>query len=132
MEERRPSVVRAVLPCPVVVPQRHGFRRTGAVGTGAVVPLKIVYRDRACPPVGNRPQRVVRAATSSSSLTPGAPPAGQIARLGMRPGTHVRVVAEQPPEVEGSIAGRLTSWPDVAWEDFERASQLAQAELDRS
>lgn len=62
----------------------------------------------------------------------GSIPAEQITRLGMRPGTHLRVVAEQPPEAEGSIAGRPASWPDVSWEDFERASQLAQADLDRS
>jgi hypothetical protein len=62
----------------------------------------------------------------------GSIPAEQIERLGMRPGTHLRVVVEQPPAPEGSIAGRLTSWPDVSWEDFERASQLAQADLGHS
>lgn len=62
----------------------------------------------------------------------GSIPAEQITRLGMRPGTHLRVVAEQPPEPESSIAGRLANWPDVTWEDFDRASQLAQADLDRS
>jgi hypothetical protein len=59
----------------------------------------------------------------------GSIPAEQIARLGMRPGTHLPVVVEEPPAVEGSIAGRLTSWPDVSWEDFTRASRLAQADL---
>lgn len=59
----------------------------------------------------------------------GSIPAEQLTRLGMRPGTHLRVVAEQPPEAESSVAGRLTSWPKVSWEDFERASQLAQADL---
>lgn len=62
----------------------------------------------------------------------GSIPAEQITRLGMRPGTHLRVVAEQPPDAEGSIAGRLRSWPEVSWADFERASQIAQADLDRS
>jgi hypothetical protein len=62
----------------------------------------------------------------------GSIPAEQITRLGMRPGTHLRVVAEQPPNTKGSIAGRLTSWPDLTWEDFQRASQLARADLNRS
>lgn len=62
----------------------------------------------------------------------GSIPAEQITRLGVGPGTHLRVVAEQQPEAEGSVAGRLTGWPEVTWEDFERASKLAQADLDRS
>lgn len=60
----------------------------------------------------------------------GSIPAEQITRLGVRPGTNLRVVAEYP--AEGSIAGQLTSWPDVPWEDFQRASRLSQADLDRS
>lgn len=62
----------------------------------------------------------------------GSIPAEQIRRLGVRPGTHLRVVAEQTPRTEDSIAGRLTSWPELTWEDFERASRLAQADLRRS
>jgi hypothetical protein len=58
--------------------------------------------------------------------------AEQIASLGVRPGTHLRVIIEQADQVHGSIAGRLTSWPNVTWEDFERASELAQADLRRS
>jgi len=50
----------------------------------------------------------------------------------VRPGAHLRVIVEQAGQVHGSIAGRLTSWPDVTWEDFERASVLAQADLSRS
>jgi hypothetical protein len=62
----------------------------------------------------------------------GSIPAEQLTRLGMRPGTHLRVVAEQPPEAKGSVAGRLTGWPKVTWEDFERASRLTQADLHQS
>lgn len=61
----------------------------------------------------------------------GSIPAEQISHLGMRPGTHLRVVAEQPPDDVSSIAGRLAAWPEVTWEDFQRASQLAQADLGR-
>jgi hypothetical protein len=62
----------------------------------------------------------------------GSIPAEQIRQLGVRPGTHLRVVAEVPPQAGGSIAGRLAGWPEVTWEDFERASRLAQADLERS
>ena len=62
----------------------------------------------------------------------GSIPADQVARLGARPGTHLRVVAEQPSEAIGSsIAGGLTSWPELTWEAFERASELAQVDLGR-
>jgi hypothetical protein len=50
----------------------------------------------------------------------------------MLPGTQLRVVAQQPSEVNGSIAGLLTSWPDLTWEECERASHLAQTDLDRA
>ncbi len=62
----------------------------------------------------------------------GSIPAEQIARIGARPGTHLRVVTEHPNEPTGSIAGRLKSWPDVSWEDFERASRMARADLGES
>jgi hypothetical protein len=62
----------------------------------------------------------------------GSIPAEQIRQLGVRPGAHLRVVAEQPPEAEGSIAGRLAGWPEVTWEDFERAGRLARTDLERS
>jgi hypothetical protein len=61
----------------------------------------------------------------------GSIPAEQIRWLGVRPGTHLRVVAEQAPEAESSIAGRSAGWPEVSWEGFERASRLAQDDLGR-
>lgn len=60
----------------------------------------------------------------------GSIPVEQISRLGLGPGTHLRVVPERLAPT-GSIAGHLTSWPDLAWEDFERASRLAQADAGR-
>jgi hypothetical protein len=59
----------------------------------------------------------------------GSIPAEQIARIGARPGTHLRVVTDVTNESAGSIAGRLKSWPDVSWDDFERASRLARTDL---
>ncbi len=61
----------------------------------------------------------------------GSIPAEQVTRLGLAPGTRLRVVAEQPPETSGSIAGRLTSWPELSWDDFVQASRFAQADLGR-
>jgi hypothetical protein len=62
----------------------------------------------------------------------GSIPAEQVANLGVRPGTHLRVIVEPAGQVQGSIAGWLTNWTDVTWEDFERATELAQADLSRS
>ena len=62
----------------------------------------------------------------------GSIPAEQVAALGVPPGTHLRVVPTPANRMDASIAGRLTSWPDVSWEDFERASELARADLFRS
>lgn len=59
----------------------------------------------------------------------GSIPAEQVAALGVSPGTHLRVVRLADDGVHASIAGRLTSWPEVSWEDFERASRLAQSDL---
>lgn len=58
----------------------------------------------------------------------GSIPAEQLVRLGLRPGAHLRVVeavAGQPGELEGSVP----DLPDLDWEDFERGSELAQADL---
>lgn len=58
----------------------------------------------------------------------GSIPAEQLARLGLRPGAHLRVVeavAGEPGELEGS----LPDLPDLDWEDFERGSELAQRDL---
>jgi hypothetical protein len=52
----------------------------------------------------------------------GSIPAEQIACIGVRPGTHLRVATEHPNESAGSIARRLKNWPDVRWERL-RASQ---------
>ena len=60
----------------------------------------------------------------------GSIPATQLASLGLRPGTHLRVVAA--PANSGGIEAVLADFPDVSWEDFERASQSARSDLGRS
>jgi len=60
----------------------------------------------------------------------GSIPSTQLASLGLRPGTHLRVVAA--PASSGGIEATLADFPDLSWEDFERASQLARSDLNRS
>jgi hypothetical protein len=59
----------------------------------------------------------------------GSIPASQLAVLGLRPGTHLRVVESPPFGAPSSIAGSLPDFPDIAWEDFEKASALAIQDL---
>jgi hypothetical protein len=59
----------------------------------------------------------------------GSIPADQLARLGVAPGAHLRVVQTAPAGLSHILAGSLSGFPDLAWEDFERASELAQHDL---
>jgi hypothetical protein len=59
----------------------------------------------------------------------GSIPADQLKRLGVGPGTHLRVVETPTTRTGGSIAGSLPHLADVTWEDFERASQLAREDV---
>lgn len=56
----------------------------------------------------------------------GSIPAEQLARLGIHPGAHLRVVATPERQGETRLAGSLPDFPEVDWEDFERASDLAR------
>ena len=59
----------------------------------------------------------------------GSIPAGQLAPLGLRPGVHLRDIEWLPAGDSGDIAGTLPDFPGIAWEDFERASELATRDL---
>jgi hypothetical protein len=59
----------------------------------------------------------------------GSIPAEQIARLGLRPGAHLRVVEARPADRAGQLGGSLPDFPDLAWEDFQRASELARRDV---
>ena len=61
----------------------------------------------------------------------GSIPADQLAQLGIRPGTHVRVVATPDRSVGRGLAGSLPDLPDLDWEDFVRASELARHDAER-
>jgi hypothetical protein len=56
----------------------------------------------------------------------GSIPADQLARLGVVPGAHLRVVQTDPAR---TLAGSLSDFPDLSWEDFVRASDLARHDL---
>ena len=59
----------------------------------------------------------------------GSIPAEQVARLGLRPGAHLRVIEAHPADSAGRLSGSLPDFPDLAWEDFERASELARRDV---
>ncbi|MGH2852980.1 MAG: hypothetical protein ACRDLF_02150 [Solirubrobacteraceae bacterium] len=59
----------------------------------------------------------------------GSIPADQLVRLGVAPGTHLRVVQTGPAGPARALAGSLPDFPDLSWEDFERASKLARHDL---
>jgi len=59
----------------------------------------------------------------------GSIPADQLARLGVAPGAHLRVVPAAPAGSAPTLAGALSAFPDLTWEDFARASELAQHDL---
>lgn len=62
----------------------------------------------------------------------GSIPADQLARLGLRPGTHLRVVAERSVRPPETLGGSLPDLPELSWEDFERGSELARRDLSGS
>jgi hypothetical protein len=59
----------------------------------------------------------------------GSIPAAQLKRLGVHPGAHLRVVETPAIPTGGSFAGSLPDFPELTWEDFERASKLAREDV---
>ena len=60
----------------------------------------------------------------------GSIPADQLARLGLRPGAHLRVVETTAAHGDADdLEGSLPDFPSLSWEDFERASALARSDL---
>jgi hypothetical protein len=63
----------------------------------------------------------------------GSIPAEQLARLGLGPGDHLRVVEATHPVGEAAgLRGSLPDFPDLDWDAFERASELARRDLTSS
>jgi len=60
----------------------------------------------------------------------GSIPADQVARAGLRPGEHLRVIQSSPAAGDtAGLAGSLPDLPDLDWAAFERASTLARSDL---
>lgn len=60
----------------------------------------------------------------------GSIPADQLASLGLQPGARLRVVeASQPADETTRLAGSLPDLPDLKWDAFEHASELARRDL---
>lgn len=56
----------------------------------------------------------------------GSIPADQLASLGLRPGTRLRVVRDGLAAAPSGLAGSLPDLPDLDLGDFKRANGLAQ------
>jgi hypothetical protein len=61
----------------------------------------------------------------------GSIPADQLARLGVVPGSHLRVVQADSTRPGNSFAGSLHYFPDLSWKDFEHGSELARRDASR-
>ena len=62
----------------------------------------------------------------------GSIPAERLAALGVRPGSHLRVIVAEPAAVTPSFRGSLKGFPEPSWEDFERASEVARSDFELS
>ncbi|MHB1773942.1 MAG: hypothetical protein ACYCST_19825 [Acidimicrobiales bacterium] len=62
----------------------------------------------------------------------GSIPAEQLAALGVRPGSHLRVIVAEPVPATPSFRGSLKGFPEPSWEDFERAGELARSDFELS
>lgn len=62
----------------------------------------------------------------------GSIPAEQLRSFGFLPGAHLRVVEATDEPISDRLAGSLPDLLDVAWEDFERGSELARRDASAS
>ena len=62
----------------------------------------------------------------------GSIPAEQLAALGVRPGSHLRVIPAEQAIAAPGFRGSLKGFPEPSWEDFELASEVARSDLELS
>ena len=62
----------------------------------------------------------------------GSIPADQLHKLGLLPGAHLRVVEAIGAPSGERLAGSFPEFGDLAWEDFERGSELARRDAEAS
>lgn len=59
----------------------------------------------------------------------GSIPAEDLARLGLAPGAHLRVLPAERETPDEEFYGSLAGFPEPSWEDFERASAVAREDF---
>ena len=59
----------------------------------------------------------------------GSIPDAELARLGVRPGPHLRIVVPPASGNGGVLRGSLASYPEPTSDDFERAGQQAREDF---
>lgn len=62
----------------------------------------------------------------------GSIPAERLAALGVRPGSHLRIIVAEPPAAASGFRGSLKGFPEPSWEDFEHASEVARSDFELS
>jgi len=86
--------------------------------------------------VNRRKRRLVLVSTSGAEQRyevvvagDGSIPAERPATLGVRPGSHLRVIVAESPTATPSFRGSLKGFPEPSWEDFEHASEVARSDF---
>ncbi|MDA8393221.1 MAG: hypothetical protein M0Z87_10615 [Actinomycetota bacterium] len=62
----------------------------------------------------------------------GSIPAERLAALGVRPGSHLRIIPVEPAVAAPSFRGSLKGFPEPSWEHFEHASEVARTDFELS
>ncbi len=62
----------------------------------------------------------------------GSIPADRLAALGVRPGSHLRIIVAEPAAAPLGFRGSLKGYPEPSWDDFERASEVGRSGFELS
>ena len=62
----------------------------------------------------------------------GSIPAAQLAALGVRQGSHLRVIPAEPAVAALGFRCSLKGFPEPSWDDFEHASEVARSDFELS
>jgi hypothetical protein len=54
----------------------------------------------------------------------GSVPAERLTELGVRPGSHLRIIVADLPSAGSTFRGSLKGFPEPSWEDFEHVSEV--------
>ncbi len=62
----------------------------------------------------------------------GSIPADQLTALGVRLGSHLRVIVAEPAAAPLGFRGSLTGYHEPSWDDFERVSEVGRSGFELS